>query len=65
VQANEQQAMMGSGRESADVGKIQILCNEKTPGSLRGFPDRIIGAPGETFGGYGVGVVSQRLQDRD
>ena len=56
---------MSAWRIAADIGKVEILCDQKTLGGLRGAPHVSVGSTGQLLFANGINVVSKAGEDRD
>lgn len=59
LQTYEQHTVMGAGRKTTNVRKVEILRNQKTSCRLRRRPDLRIRMAGEAFLRRGIHVVTQ------
>ena len=50
---------------TAEVGKIEVLCNQQSRPSLHGKPDRIVDAPRHPFLRNRVGVMPDSAKEVD
>ena len=56
---------MSAGCVAADIGKIEILCDQETLGGLRGAPHVSVAATGQLLSANGVDVVTKSVEDGD
>ena len=57
--AHKKETGVSAGRIAADIGKIEILCDQETRVGLRGAPHVRVGATGQLLCANGVDVVSK------
>lgn len=62
-EAHEQETVVSTWSEAAEIGEIQILRDKKASSRLDGFPDLSIVPPRQAFLRDGIGLVSQLNED--
>ena len=63
AKSHYQETVMAARRVAANVGEIEILCDEEPTRSLRGSPNVWVSPPRQSLSRDRIDIMSERLED--